>query len=787
MLVVVLALFSGSAAAGTDFLEGVGLAAPWSTGQVSPTRIDFGPAEISPAAGFLRDSGFDWSAEDGYGWFGSGGPLQTRARSCSGVADESESFVFSVAERAWETAIAPGDYDVTYTVGDCRFDQGPHRVDIEGERVVADVETTGDLLDGTETVRVLDGRLTVEIGGGGGTTMLANATIVRSSSQPSVLHAFNFEPPGAPTPDGFTAETGEVYGVAGTYGWDRSLTAHTRQRSVEDNALLDTLIFVPGAAATFEVAVPPGVYRIVGAVGDAAWGQGPHRVTAEGETLIDGATTAGGEFLALEESVTVLDGRLTVEVGGGGGLTTLDYLTVVVETPLDSVQRFDFGPSGVAPQEGHTRDSGAPISGEATFGWSHYDLPDRSRSCSGVTPREDTFVYTHATTTWETEIANGEYWVRAAVGDCRHSQGPHRLVVEGATFVDDEITAGGELLVRAARVRVLDGRLTITAGGGGGNTALDYLEILEVADPPSAMLAYDFGPTDGDSAAGFTLEGGHTYGTSGPYGWDRSLTSFVRERGAHPDPLLDSFVYVPGAAATFEAEVPPGTYRIQGAAGDPAWPQGPQRVVVEGQTLLAEVVTSAGEFAPIAGTIDVFDGLLTLEAGGAGGLTTLSYVSAMALDPERSWKISFQPGASEPPTGMVIDAGDAYDATRGYGWADDFLLNANRTRERGIHRSQMLDTFVYTGGAVESWSLDVPDGGYFVRVLVGDPAWAQGPHRVTVEGFPVIDDVTTPAEGYATGTICTYVTDSRLDVTIGGAAGNTTLNAILVESRACAD
>jgi hypothetical protein len=69
------------------------------------------------------------------------------------------------------------------------------------------------------------------------------------------------------------------------------------------------------------------------AVGDATWAQGPHWVALEGNVVLGGVPTPAGQFLEIDASVDVLDGRLTVEIGGASGNTTLDQIVVSVEAP----------------------------------------------------------------------------------------------------------------------------------------------------------------------------------------------------------------------------------------------------------------------------------------------------------------------------------------------------------------------------------------------------------------------------------------------------------------------
>jgi hypothetical protein len=202
-------------------------------------------------------------------------------------------------------------------------------------------------------------------------------------------------------------------------------------------------------------------------------------------------------------------------------------------------------------------------------------------------------------------------------------------------------------------------------------------------------------------------------------------------------------------------------------------------------TLIDDVTTPASQFASTclegvpARRIPVRNGRLQVVIGGTSGNTLINHLEAAPV-PEDSvnlWSINFQPAGSSPPAGFLVDSGQVFDAGRGYGW-DAAVLG----RERNQPVPQVLDTFAFSS-AVRTWELAVPDGDYDVWFGLGDASFAQGPHRLVVEGIPVVQNAPTAAGVFIEGKTGAHVEDGRLTIQIGqGGSANTALDYIVVES-----
>ncbi len=91
---------------------------------------------------------------------------------------------------------------------------------------------------------------------------------------------------------------------------------------------------------------------------------------------------------------------------------------------------------------------------------------------------------------WEIAVPAGTYIVTFAVGDAQQGSSPeiHRINVEGQTAITNFIPSGANgsatrHAVATATVPVADGRLTLDATGGGFNTKIHYVEIVDATEP----------------------------------------------------------------------------------------------------------------------------------------------------------------------------------------------------------------------------------------------------------------------------------------------------------------
>ncbi len=84
------------------------------------------------------------------------------------------------------------------------------------------------------------------------------------------------------------------------------------------------------SGAVWEAEVPNGSYSVMVSVGDSKYAQYAQAVTVEGTVAVS-ASTAANEFASNTVSVIVTDGKLTVVLGTGAGITCLNYISIAAE------------------------------------------------------------------------------------------------------------------------------------------------------------------------------------------------------------------------------------------------------------------------------------------------------------------------------------------------------------------------------------------------------------------------------------------------------------------------
>src|SRR5205823_5262954 len=149
----------------------------------------------------------------------------------------------------------------------------------------------------------------------------------------------NFQPVGAPTPAGYIADAGQIYGDRGNglfYGWSADNTAHmsVRHSSLAPDSRYDTLAQMQkGSNFTWEIAVPNGDYAVdvhpvvgistsVPAIFEDGSARGQFQFMRTGslsdplsvQYAIDGSATGGKDYDALGGVATFAAGSSTATI-----------------------------------------------------------------------------------------------------------------------------------------------------------------------------------------------------------------------------------------------------------------------------------------------------------------------------------------------------------------------------------------------------------------------------------------------------------------------------------------
>ncbi len=119
---------------------------------------------------FAIDAGAMFDPLAGFGW---NAPMGSRQRNW--IDDPLlDTFVYADAgPRLWELDVPGDEYTIEISVGDARYAQGPHFLEVEGEIWLSGALTAaGEFLKITRRVRVVDGQLSVVIGEAGAWTTI---------------------------------------------------------------------------------------------------------------------------------------------------------------------------------------------------------------------------------------------------------------------------------------------------------------------------------------------------------------------------------------------------------------------------------------------------------------------------------------------------------------------------------------------------------------------------------------------------------------------------------------
>jgi len=132
----------------------------------------------------------------------------------------------------------------------------------------------------------------------------------------------NFQSAGAPIPEGYLPEYGEIFfehDNGWSYGWNQNITSGARDRNNANapDQRYDTLNHFRGAI--WEIEVPNGTYNLYFVCGDPSYTDQTNNIDVEGILLEDpdGPVGTGFDFDEFEVTVEVNDGRLTIQPGAG--------------------------------------------------------------------------------------------------------------------------------------------------------------------------------------------------------------------------------------------------------------------------------------------------------------------------------------------------------------------------------------------------------------------------------------------------------------------------------------
>lgn len=554
--------------------------------------VNFSNASAQLPAGYLRDHGQPYGVRTGadqggltYGWRnevggapidlatgGTQGNGRDRATSqpdqrldtlmhmqAADIVEGGSAFNGTPARAYWELALPTGTYEVTVAVGDptVNADVEKHVLNLEGEPFLPSFTPTGPTGSSTRhkvvtgEVSVTDGFLTVDAKGGTNTKInYIDVVPVEGADDPSdgADVKVNFQTAGAPTPGGWTTDTGAAFDAGRGYGWSvgatpTDRTAFTRYRAAAtagiaypaDVRLQSHAMMQNGSTnATWEYALANGTYEVALAVGDPAYLDSVHTVQAEGQVVINGFVPTGATpFQTGVRTVEVTDGRLTLTATGTN--TKIAWVSIdgagteepppPPEDDTETTLEVDFGPASAPIDAGWVREEGTAYSAARGYGWLDDDSGEpvarttatryRAAATSGIAYPTQTaqksfavlddgnLGYTNGR--WELAVAPGSYDVELSVGDAAYLDSVHGVDVEGTPVITGfQPTGTTPFFTASGTVTVTDGRLTVTDGGS--NTKINWIRVTGVnLDEPAVDVTVG-GVSVGETHAGGPAE-----------------------------------------------------------------------------------------------------------------------------------------------------------------------------------------------------------------------------------------------------------------------------------------
>ena len=136
------------------------------TGTISKTfKVNFQPGGASVPNGYVADAGLVFGNRGNglsYGWNLSASSFTRDRNLLSDQAKDTLVHTQLYGARTWEVAVPNGTYQVRFVAGDAAYFDSVYKIAVEGALTVNGTPTSGNrFIEGTHTVSVSDGRLTV--------------------------------------------------------------------------------------------------------------------------------------------------------------------------------------------------------------------------------------------------------------------------------------------------------------------------------------------------------------------------------------------------------------------------------------------------------------------------------------------------------------------------------------------------------------------------------------------------------------------------------------------------
>jgi len=222
-------------------------------------RINFQPDGSSPVPDFYRvDTGAPYGLRANgltYGWSADNRDGRDRNVLTDQRYDTLHHLQKNGANLTWEMAIANGTYTVRVVAGDASYFDSVFKINVEGVLTVNGTPTTGNrFVEGTATVNVTDGRLTISNASGASNNKIAFVEICGGSDPFPVVSIAGTKSAAEPSTNGtftFTRTGSTAAALTVTYAVGGSATSGSDYQS------LPGVVTLPAGSATATVDVIP--------------------------------------------------------------------------------------------------------------------------------------------------------------------------------------------------------------------------------------------------------------------------------------------------------------------------------------------------------------------------------------------------------------------------------------------------------------------------------------------------------------------------------------------------
>ena len=430
--------------------------------------INFQPAASAAPAGYLADGGAVFGNRGNgfnYGWDAANTAGVRERNKLADQRYDTLTHTQAYGTRNWEIELANGLYQVHLVAGDPNYFDSVFEFNVENALVVNGTPTTSSrFVEGTKTVNVTDGRLTITNASGAANNKLAFIDIDSiEPALPSVSVAAS---------DSSASEAGANTGA---------------------------FIFTRTGDTTRPLVV---TYKIAGSASNGS----DYDQLAGTVTIPAGSATAGVMIKPIDDSLGEGNETVVLSVVAGSTYAAAAGNATANIADNDFRARINFQPAAAPVPAGYIADGGSIFAARNGFsyGWSG-DNTSWARDRNKLTDqRYDTLVH-FAGKTWELAVPNGTYSVHIAAGDPSYFDSVFKINAEGVRVVDGTPTTSSRFVEGTKSVTVIDGRLTLTSPAGSSNNKINFIEVSQtgVAAPtlPSVTVsapttnASEFGPT----------------------------------------------------------------------------------------------------------------------------------------------------------------------------------------------------------------------------------------------------------------------------------------------------